>query len=193
MNSEIDTIKILRETDALMKGHFVLSPGLHSAEYLQCSKLTMYPEKLEILCKALVEKIEKKFNNIDIVASPAIGGIIVGYEVSRLLKKQNVFVERVNQIFELRRNFDVRNKKVLIVEDVITTGKSSLECAACLIDEGAEVIGYSSIIDRSEGKSLIKDSIISLIKFEIPCYDPDNIPDELKKIKPIKPGSRNIT
>ncbi len=193
MISEIDTIKILRETDALMKGHFVLSSGLHSAEYLQCSKLTMYPEKLEILCKALVEKIEKKFNNIDIVASPAIGGIIVGYEVSRLLKKQNVFVERVNQIFELRRNFDVRNKKVLIVEDVITTGKSSLECAACLIDEGAEVIGYSSIIDRSEGKSLIKDSIISLIKFEIPCYDPDNIPDELKKIKPIKPGSRNIT
>ena len=193
MISEIDTIKILRETDALMKGHFVLSSGLHSAEYLQCSKLTMYPEKLEILCKALVEKIEKKFNNIDIVASPAIGGIIVGYEVSRLLKKQNVFVERVNQIFELRRNFDVRNKKVLIVEDVITTGKSSLECAACLIDEGAEVIGYSSIIDRSEGKSLIKDSIISLIKIEIPCYDPDNIPDELKKIKPIKPGSRNIT
>tara|TARA_Y100000591_G_C21818677_1_gene692279 strand:- start:458 stop:1039 length:582 start_codon:yes stop_codon:yes gene_type:complete len=193
MISEIDTIKILRETDALMKGHFVLSSGLHSAEYLQCSKLTMYPEKLEILCKALVEKIEKKINNIDIVASPAIGGIIVGYEVSRLLKKQNVFVERVNQIFELRRNFDVRKKKVLIVEDVITTGKSSLECAACLIDEGAEVIGYSSIIDRSEGKSLIKDSIISLIKFEIPCYDPDNIPDELKKIKPIKPGSRNIT
>ena len=193
MISEIDTIKILRETDALMKGHFVLSSGLHSAEYLQCSKLTMYPEKLEILCKALVEKIEKKINNIDIVASPAIGGIIVGYEVSRLLKKQNVFVERVNQIFELRRNFDVRKKKVLIVEDVITTGKSSLECAACLIDEGAEVIGYSSIIDRSEGKSLIKDSIISLIKFEIPCYDPDNIPDELKKIKPIKTGSRNIT
>ena len=111
MISEIDTIKILRETDALMKGHFVLSSGLHSAEYLQCSKLTMYPEKLEILCKALVEKIEKKINNIDIVASPAIGGIIVGYEVSRLLKKQNVFVERVNQIFELRRNFDVRKKK----------------------------------------------------------------------------------
>ena len=119
MISEIDTIKILRETDALMKGHFVLSSGLHSAEYLQCSKLTMYPEKLEILCKALVEKIEKKINNIDIVASPAIGGIIVGYEVSRLLKKQNVFVERVNQIFELRRNFDVRKKKVLIKSTLV--------------------------------------------------------------------------
>lgn len=190
MISELDIIKILRETNALMKGHFILSSGLHSAEYLQCSKLTMYPKKLEALSQVLAKKILDKYNDFDLVASPAIGGIIVGYEVSRALNKPNIFVERVNQIFELRRGFSVKNKKILIVEDVITTGKSSLECAACLIDEGAEVIGYSSLIDRSDGRSLIKNDILSLIKFDIPCYDPENIPEELKKIDPIKPGSR---
>ena len=173
-----------------MKGHFILSSGLHSAEYLQCSKLTMYPKKLEALSQVLAKKILDKYNDFDLVASPAIGGIIVGYEVSRALNKPNIFVERVNQIFELRRGFSVKNKKILVVEDVITTGKSSLECAACLIDEGAEVIGYSSLIDRSDGRSLIKNDILSLIKFDIPCYDPENIPEELKKIDPIKPGSR---
>jgi len=137
-----------------------------------------------------LQKLEEKYKNIDMIASPALGGIIVGYEVSRCLNIPNVFVERVNQIFELRRNFSVKNKKILIVEDVITTGKSSLECAACLIDEGADVLGYSSIVDRSDGKSLIKNEIISLIKFDIPCYDPENLPEELKKIEPIKPGSR---
>ncbi len=190
MISELDIIKILRETNALMKGHFILSSGLHSAEYLQCSKLTMYPKKLEALSQVLAKKILDKYNDFDLVASPAIGGIIVGYEVSRALNKPNIFVERVNQIFELRRGFSVKNKKILVVEDVITTGKSSLECAACLIDEGAEVIGYSSLIDRSDGRSLIKNDILSLIKFDIPCYDPENIPEELKKIDPIKPGSR---
>ena len=190
MISELDIIKILRETNALMKGHFILSSGLHSAEYLQCSKLTMYPKKLEALSQVLAKKILDKYNDFDLVASPAIGGIIVGYEVSRALNKPNIFVERVNQIFELRRGFSLKNKKILIVEDVITTGKSSLECAACLIDEGAEVIGYSSLIDRSDGRSLIKNDILSLIKFDIPCYDPENIPEELKKIDPIKPGSR---
>ena len=190
MISELDIIKILRETNALMKGHFILSSGLHSAEYLQCSKLTMYPKKLEALSQVLAKKILDKYNDFDLVASPAIGGIIVGYEVSRALNKHNIFVERVNQIFELRRGFSVKNKKILVVEDVITTGKSSLECAACLIDEGAEVIGYSSLIDRSDGRSLIKNDILSLIKFDIPCYDPENIPEELKKIDPIKPGSR---
>ena len=190
MIPELDIIKILRETNALMKGHFILSSGLHSAEYLQCSKLTMYPKKLEALSQVLAKKILDKYNDFDLVASPAIGGIIVGYEVSRALNKPNIFVERVNQIFELRRGFSVKNKKILVVEDVITTGKSSLECAACLIDEGAEVIGYSSLIDRSDGRSLIKNDILSLIKFDIPCYDPENIPEELKKIDPIKPGSR---
>ena len=190
MISELDIIKILRETNALMKGHFILSSGLHSAEYLQCSKLTMYPKKLEALSQVLAKKILDKYNDFDLVASPAIGGIIVGYEVSRALNKPNIFVERVNQIFELRRGFSVKNKKILVVEDVIPTGKSSLECAACLIDEGAEVIGYSSLIDRSDGRSLIKNDILSLIKFDIPCYDPENIPEELKKIDPIKPGSR---
>ena len=190
MISELDIIKILRETNALMKGHFILSSGLHSAEYLQCSKLTMYPKKLEALSQVLAKKILDKYNDFDLVASPAIGGIIVGYEVSRALNKPNIFVERVNQIFELRRGLSVKNKKILVVEDVITTGKSSLECAACLIDEGAEVIGYSSLIDRSDGRSLIKNDILSLIKFDIPCYDPENIPEELKKIDPIKPGSR---
>ena len=190
MISELDIIKILRETNALMKGHFILSSGLHSAEYLQCSRLTMYPKKLEALSQVLAKKILDKYNDFDLVASPAIGGIIVGYEVSRALNKPNIFVERVNQIFELRRGFSVKNKKILVVEDVITTGKSSLECAACLIDEGAEVIGYSSLIDRSDGRSLIKNDILSLIKFDIPCYDPENIPEELKKIDPIKPGSR---
>ena len=126
------------------------------------------------------------------IASPALGGIIVGYEVSRCLNIPNVFVERVNQIFELRRNFSVKNKKILIVEDVITTGKSSLECSNIIQKMGGKIVGYACIIDRSNGKSLIKDKIVSQVQLSIPTYTKENLPKELIGIDAIKPGSRNL-
>ena len=192
MISELDIIKILRETNALMKGHFILSSGLHSAEYLQCSKLTMYPKKLEALSQVLAKKILDKYNDFDLVASPAIGGIIVGYEVSRALNKPNIFVERVNQIFELRRGFSVKNKKILVVEDVITTGKSSLECASLIKANKAKLVGFATLIDRSIKKKLKikKNIIVSQIRLKVPTYKKDRIPPSLNKIPISTPGSR---
>ena len=186
-----DSLAVLRKTNALLEGHFVLSSGLHSPKYVQCAKLLSYPHLSKNFCNSLSKKIKKNFKKFDLILAPAMGGIVIGFEIGRILKKETIFCERVEGKFKLRRGFDIKkNSKVLIIEDVITTGKSSLECAACLIDEGADVLGYSSIVDRSDGKSLLKNEIISLIKFDIPCYDPENLPEELKKIEPIKPGSR---
>jgi orotate phosphoribosyltransferase len=122
-----------------------------------------------------------------------MGGIIVGYEIGRLLNKETIFSERVNGNFKLRRDFNIKKKqKVLIIEDVITTGKSSLECSKLVTDQGAEIIGYACIIDRSNEKSLIKEKLISQIKLNIPTYSKENLPDNLSVIKAVKPGSRNI-
>ncbi len=193
MLSYKESLKILKEANALIEGHFILSSGLHSPQYVQCAQLMSKPDKATKLCKSLSEKIIKEFRNFDIILSPAMGGIIVGYEIGRLLNKETIFSERVNGNFKLRRDFNIKKKqKVLIIEDVITTGKSSLECSKLVTDQGAEIIGYACIIDRSNEKSLIKEKLISQIKLNIPTYSKENLPDNLSVIKAVKPGSRNI-
>ena len=189
MLTEEETIEILKKTNSLLEGHFILSSGLRSEKYLQCAQLMMYPDLAEKVCKSLAEKIKKSNIEFDLVVSPAIGGVLVGYQVSKFLNVPNIFVERVNNVFNLRRGFECKNKKVMIIEDVITTGKSSLECSKCLQDLGAKISGYACIIDRSGGNSQI-DEIISQINFNIPVFSEDKLPEHLKQIKAVKPGSR---
>ncbi len=190
-----DSLAVLKKTKALLEGHFVLSSGLHSSQYVQCAKLLSYPKKSEEFCKSLSTKIKKKFKKIDIILSPAMGGIIIGYIVGNLLNKETIFCERVNGKFILRRGFSIKkNSKVLIVEDVITTGKSSLECARLVKKYKSKVVGYACLINRSSKPSLkIKDkNIVSQIKLEIPTYKKNDLPIELKKIPITKPGSRYL-
>ena len=190
-----DSLAVLKKTKALLEGHFVLSSGLHSPQYVQCAKLLSYPKKSEKFCKSLTSKIKKKFKKIDIILSPAMGGIVIGYIVGNLLNKETIFCERVNGKFTLRRGFSIKkNSKVLIVEDVITTGKSSLECARLVKKFKSKVVGYACLINRSSKPSLkIKDkNIVSQIKLEIPTYKKNDLPTELKKIPITKPGSRYL-
>ena len=187
-----ESLKILKETNALLEGHFILSSGLHSPQYVQCAQLLSKPEKAKKICISLSEKIEKEFNDFDLILSPAMGGIIIGYEIGKLLNKETIFSERVDGIFNLRRDFSIKkDNKVLIVEDVITTGKSSLECAKLVVNSGAIVVGYACIIDRSKGKSSIKQKIVSQVTLNIPTYTKENLPEKLSTLKAIKPGSRN--
>ena len=193
MLSYKESLKILKETKALIEGHFVLSSGLHSDKYVQCAQLLSKPEKSRQICESLAEKIKEKISNIDLILAPAMGGVVIGFEIGRLLKVETIFSERVNGKFELRRNFEIeKGKNVLIIEDVITTGKSSIECAQLVKSAGANLIGYACIIDRSNNKSLIDKEIISQVKIDIPVYDPKNLPEHLSSIKAVKPGSRNL-
>jgi len=193
MLSYEESLIILKETKALIDGHFILSSGLHSPKYVQCAQLLSKPDKASSLCSSLAEKIENSFKNIDLILSPAMGGIVIGYEIGRLLKKETIFSERVNGEFKLRRDFSInKNSKVLIVEDVITTGKSSLECSLLVKKAEAEIAGYACIIDRSNGESEIKDKIVSQVELDIPTYKKENLPKELSLLKAIKPGSRNL-
>ena len=193
MLSYEDSLKILKETKALISGHFILSSGLHSSEYIQCAKLLSYPLKAEVICSSLCDKIKNTLSDIDLILSPAIGGIVVGYEIGRQLTKETIFAERENGNLTLRRNFEILSKKnVLIVEDVITTGKSALECYKLIEDSKANVLGYACIINRSTNKSLKDKPIISQLELNIKTFDKNNIPKNLKEIKAIKPGSRNL-
>ena len=193
MLSYNDSLKILKETNALLEGHFILSSGLHSDQYVQCAMLLSHPEKAQLICSSLSEKIKENFKDIDIILSPAIGGIVVGYEIGRQLKVRTIFAERLSKKLELRRGFNLeKNSNVLIIEDVITTGKSALECSEIVRNSGANLLGYACIIDRSNDNLLIEDKIISQIKIEIPIYNNDNLPENLKKIPVKKPGSRNL-
>ena len=188
-----ESLKILKETNALIEGHFVLSSGLHSPKYVQCAQLMSKPNKAIKICESLADKIQKNFNDFDIILSPAMGGIIVGYELGKILKKQTIFSERVNGEFKLRRDFKInKGDNVLIVEDVITTGKSSIECSKLVTINNANIVGYACIIYRSNGKSEIKEKIISQVELNIPTYKKDNLPKELLSIEAVKPGSRNL-
>ena len=188
-----ESLKILKETKALIEGHFILSSGLHSSKYVQCAQLMSKPYKATKLCVSLAEKIKKKYINFDLILSPAMGGIIIGYEIGKLLKKETIFTERVNGKFQLRRDFIIKkDSKVLIIEDVITTGKSSLECSELVTSNEGVIVGYACIIDRSNGKSEIKDKIVSQVQLDIPTFSKDNLPKELISIEPVKPGSRNL-
>ncbi len=188
-----ESLKILKRTNALIEGHFILSSGLHSPKYVQCAKLMSIPNEAVKICQSLADKIKREFNDFDTILSPAMGGIIVGYELGKLLNKKTIFSERVDGEFRLRRDFKIeKTNKVLIVEDVITTGKSCLECSKLVSTNGAKIIGYACIIDRSNGQSNIKDKIISQVQLNIPTYKKEDLPKELKSINPVKPGSRNL-
>ena len=194
MLSYDESLKILKKTNALLEGHFILSSGLHSNQYVQCAKLLSYPKQAEIICAALTEKIKSNFNKIDIVLSPALGGIVVGYEIGKQLNTQTIFAERSNNKLVLRRGFAIpQDSNVLIVEDVITTGKSAIECSEIVKINKANLVGFACIIDRSDNNVLIKEKIVSQIKINIAVFKENELPDELIKISAIKPGSRNLS
>ena len=188
------SLNILKKTDALLEGHFILSSGLHSSKYIQCAKLLSYPHKAELICKSLANKIKKNFKKVDLILAPAMGGIIIGYEIGKILKKETIFCERVNGKFTLRRGFNIKkNSRVLIIEDVITTGKSSMECAKLIKKANAKLVGFASIIDRSTKRTLkIKKKIVSELKIDVPVYKKNKIPRDLKSIPITTPGSRFI-
>ena len=193
MLSYEESLKILKETKALIEGHFILSSGLHSTKYVQCAQLMSKPYLADKICESLAEKIKNEFSNFDLILSPAMGGIVIGYEIGRLLKKNTIFSERVNGEFQLRRDFKInQGSKVLIMEDVITTGKSSLECSKLVTSNDGIIVGYGCIINRSNGKTEIKDKIVSQVELNIQTYTKDNLPKELSSIDPVKPGSRNL-
>ena len=193
MLSYEESLKILKETRALIDGHFILSSGLHSPKYVQCAQLLSKPKKASRICNSLAEKIRSSFESFDLILSPAMGGIIIGYEIGRILNKETIFSERVNGEFKLRRDFKInKNNKVLIVEDVITTGKSSLECSKLIDLADAKLVGYACLIDRSNDTSPINEKIVSQIKLDIPTYKKENLPESLSSIKAIKPGRRNL-
>jgi orotate phosphoribosyltransferase len=193
MLSYEESLKILKETNALIDGHFILSSGLHSAQYVQCAQLLSKPHKAINFCQSLAEKISKEIKEIDLILSPAMGGVVIGYEIGRLLKKETIFSERVNGEFELRRGFKILKKaKVLIVEDVITTGKSIIECSKLVDAADAEVIGFACLIDRSSGSSLINKKIVTQIELNIPTYKENDLPENLISLSAIKPGSRKL-
>ena len=193
MLSYKESLKILKEANALIEGHFILYSGLHSPQYVQCAQLMSKPDKAKKICESLSEKINNEFKEFDIILSPAMGGILLGYEIGRLLNKETIFSERVNGEFKLRRDFIIKkDQKVLIVEDVITTGKSSLECSKLVLDNGANIVGYACLINRSNGKSSLKGKIVSQVELNIPTYTEENLPSSLSALKAVKPGSRNL-
>ena len=193
MLSYKDSLKVLKKTRALLEGHFVLSSGLHSNKYIQCSKLLSFPNNASKICNSLSKKILKAFPLVDLILSPALGGIIIGYEIGRQLNTETIFCERVGGKFKLRRGFSIKkNAKVLIIEDVITTGKSSLECAKLVKKSKAKLLGFACIIDRSDKENLLikKNKIVSQVKISIPVYKKNKLPFFLQKIPISTPGSR---
>mgnify|MGYP001200840522 CR=1 FL=1 len=194
MLSHKKSLDILKKTDALLEGHFVLSSGLHSSKYVQCAKLLSFPRKAEEICKSLSKKIKKRFNKIDLILAPAMGGIIIGYEIGKLLNKETIFCERVKGKFVLRRGFQIKKgSKVLIIEDVITTGKSSMECVKLIKNAKASLVGFATIIDRSTKKTLkINKKIVSHLKIDVPTFRSNQLPKDLKTVPITIPGSRFI-
>ena len=194
MLSHKKSLNILKKTNALLEGHFILSSGLHSSKYIQCAKFLSFPHLSDQICKASAKKIKRKFKKIDLILAPAMGGIIIGYQIGKILKKETIFCERLNGKFTLRRGFNIsKGSNVLIIEDVITTGKSSMECVKLIKKSKAKLVGFASIIDRSTKKNLkIKKRIVSHLKINVPTYKKNKIPDSLKSIPISIPGSRFI-
>jgi orotate phosphoribosyltransferase len=195
---EQEILQEFANAKAILKGHFILSSGLHSNTYMQCARVLMEPKRAEKLCAELAKKIESRLgkNFADIVVAPAMGGVVVGYELARQLGLPTIFCERVNGQFELRRGFELDSQlRVLVVEDVITTGKSSLETYDLIKKFGAKIVAEACLIDRSNDKNLEEKMgvpVISLAAIEVKTFDENNVPEELKNIPAIKPGSRFI-
>jgi len=184
-----------REAEALLEGHFILSSGLRSPIYLQCARVLMDPARADRVCAALAKKIEAQFgeNAFDLCVSPAMGGVIVGYEIARQLGLPSVFAERVDGSFTFRRGFEVpKGARCLMVEDVVTTGLSSRECIEAITNHGGNVIGGACLVDRSAGSADIGRPLTSLVSLTVPTYTAEQVPPELAQIPAIKPGSRGL-
>ena len=183
-----------RNADALLEGHFKLSSGLHSRAYLQCARVLMQPKRAAKLAKALAMQIKANVKgDIDAVVAPAMGGLIIGHEVARALNVDSMFLERVDGEFTLRRGFALENKpRVVMIEDIVTTGLSSREAIAAIRAQGGKVVGAGCLIDRSNGKAKIGVKLASLAKLNIETFDEDHIPTDLANIPAIKPGSRGL-
>lgn len=194
MNKE-DVIREFKEAGALLEGHFILSSGLHSSRYLQCALALSEPSRAQRLSASLGKKIlENVKTKIDIVVSPAMGGLIIGHEIARYLDVPSIFLERVNGKFELRRGFSIKpDANCLLVEDIVTTGLSSNESIDVIKGYGGNIIGEACLIDRSSGKANLETQLISLTSIDIPTFNKNEIPESLKDIPAIKPGSRNIS
>jgi len=192
--NQAQVLDIFKQANAILEGHFILSSGLRSAVFLQKALVFRQPELASILCKALADKITKAgYADISQVVSPAVGGIIPGYETARHLSLPAIYTERVEGKFELRRGFEIsKGEKVIVVEDIVSTGLSIRECIKTLEDLGADVVAAACLIDRSAGEADIGIPLISLAQYKVPAYQPDNLPPELSAIPAIKPGSRGL-
>lgn len=189
-----EVVAEFKAAGALLEGHFILSSGLRSPRYLQCARVLMDPKRAERLCAALAAKVKAQIGSgIDLVASPAMGGVVVGYEMARQLGVESIFFERVEGKFALRRGFTIaKGARVLMVEDVVTTGLSSRECIAGIGEEGGKTVGAACLIDRSGGKADLGVLLSALASLEIPTYPADSLPPDLAALPALKPGSRGL-
>jgi orotate phosphoribosyltransferase len=191
--TEAEAIEIFREAGAILEGHFILSSGLRSPVFLQKARVFMYPDKTERLCRALADKVRAAgLGRIDLIVSPAVGGIVPGYETARHLGVPAIWVEREEGKFRLRRFEMPQGARVLIVEDIVTTGLSSRETIDAVKGLGAEVVGEACLIDRSGGDADVGVPLVALARYRVPAYRADQIPPEMAAIPPVKPGSRGL-
>ena len=188
-----EVIAEFRAVGALREGHFVLSSGLHSPVFLQKNLVFAHPDRCERLCRALAERVREEVGEVDVVVSPAVGGIIPGYETARHLGVPALYVERVDGSFALRRGFTLEpGQRVLMVEDIVTTGLSSRECITAIREAGGQVVAAACVVDRSGGKVDVGVPLIALARLAVPAYPADQLPPELAAIPAVKPGSRGL-
>nr|WP_298896863.1 orotate phosphoribosyltransferase [uncultured Altererythrobacter sp.] len=190
--TEEEVLSEFRSCGALLEGHFLLSSGRHSAHYLQCARVLMNPERAGRIAIAIAQKLPREIrNSIDVVISPAMGGLIIGHEMGRALGKDAMFLERPEGKFNLRRGFALKpGSRVLMVEDVVTTGLSSREAIAAVGDEGGEVIAEVSVVDRSGGTADLGVPFFPLVALNFPTYPDEEVPADLAAVPITKPGSR---
>lgn len=189
-----EALKEFEEAGALLKGHFILSSGLHSDTYLNKSIVSMYPDRTARLCAGLAAKVAAETGKVDYVISPAMGAIIYGYETARHVGCPFMFLERVDGEFQLRRGFSVEpGARVLVVEDIVSTGLSAREAITAVREAGGEVVALACLVDRSGGKVDVGAPIIPLAELEVAAWPADQLPDHLKDVPAVKPGSRGIS
>lgn len=186
-----DVLDVFRSAGAILEGHFILTSGLRSPIFLQKARVFMHADKTETLCKALADKlIADGYGDADYLVGPAVGGLIPAYETSRHMQAPAIWVEREDGVFKLRR-FEIEDgAKVVIIEDIVTTGLSIRETVQCMKDLGANVLAAGCLIDRSAGEADVGVPLVALAQYKVPAYQPDDLPPELAAIAPVKPGSR---
>ena len=187
------TLDLLKKSNALLEGHFILSSGKHSNRYIQCAKLIENPKYCEEVAKIIAKKIKEKGLKVDLCVGPAMGGVIISYELARALGVNAIFTERENGKMTLRRGFTIEEgMNVIVVEDVITTGKSSFETVDVIKENGGKVLALTSLVNRSMKEEINSLPIISATKIDVETWDEDDLPENLKQIPPVKPGSRSL-